>query len=453
MSDLSPRLKPQELIARIEAAQAINQAFAVVCLKMHRTDRLGALSGDALARDVLIHAVSRIRGALRDHDCFSIVSVDEVWCFLPGIGNESFALLTASALRDSLLEPLVLQSADGPFHSVQFRPSLGVVLISDAQIAANTLIRIADQYSDRAVNSEDRIHLEQVQANKLIRSDQEIEAAVREALFSNELEVYFQPQISLRDRRCLSAEALIRLNAGSGQAIRADVIADVCQRGGMMDALTRYIINNVMRNQLMFKSLGIPMQVSVNLSPLTLSNATFPAMLEQASQTWSVPLTDICLEITEGSLVENEHAAIRFMKRLRSMGCEIALDDFGTGYSSFSYLREFPISELKIDKLFITHLIEKDQDRRIVQGLLDLCKAFDLRSVCEGVENLESIEYLTSMGCDRAQGYYYAPALPAEPFIEWVRAFSGDHSDTLDGSDQSELLTSAPDGVSTASSH
>jgi diguanylate cyclase len=419
------RVKPAEFLERVaQSSHHAGQTCAVLSVQLHRTDRLKALAGDASASQTLQQAALRLIQVLRADDLFAIVSHEALWVFLPQVGNESFALLTAQAVRDTLNEPFLLSVQDEVRGSVQMRPSIGIAFLEAAAVPADVALRVADDACKTAQRMEDRINTVCLNAQAVPRSMEDIEAKVRQALFANELEVYFQPQVNLASHRCVSAEALVRLPGPAGAGIHAGMIASVCEERGLMDTLTRYIINNVMRSQMTFKSLGIELPVSVNLSATTLGDATFPMIIEQAAQTWGVSTHMLTLELTEGSIVENEFSAIKFMKRVRSMGCELSLDDFGTGYSSFAYLREFPISELKIDKLFVSHITERDKDRRIVQALLELCRAFDLRSVCEGVENAEGSQLLHKLGCDLGQGYYFSRPMPSSEFMQWVHDFN-----------------------------
>ena len=315
------RVKPAELLQlATRSYQVPGQACALASVQLHRTDRLNALAGDALAAQVLQQAAVRLIQVLRADDVFAIVSHEELWVLLPQVGNESFAMLTAQAIRDALNEPFLITAQEQVHGSVQMRPSIGIAFLQDAAIPAQVALRVADEACKTAERKEDRINTVCLNAQDLPRSMEDIETQVRQALFANELEVYFQPQVNLNNHRCVSAEALVRLPGKAGAGIHAGLIASVCEERGLMDTLTRYIINNVMRSQMTFRSLGFELPVSVNLSATTLGDATFPMIIEQAAQTWGVSTHLLTLELTEGSIVENEFSAIKFMKTVRAMG-------------------------------------------------------------------------------------------------------------------------------------
>jgi EAL domain-containing protein (putative c-di-GMP-specific phosphodiesterase class I) len=129
-------------------------------------------------------------------------------------------------------------------------------------------------------------------------------------------------------------------------------------------------------------------------------------------------------ELTEGSIARNEKTTIEFMHRLHELGCGLSIDDFGTGYSSFSYLRHFPVDELKIDRAFVTHLATDLADRKIAKVLIEIAHTFGLQALAEGVEDAPTVAVLTELGCNAVQGWFYAKAMPADEAIAWVEAFN-----------------------------
>ncbi len=189
----------------------------------------------------------------------------------------------------------------------------------------------------------------------------------------------------------------------------------------MMGQLTQFVLNTSLRHASLWKSQGIDVSVAINLSAVTLLDNSFPALVGQALDTWSVPADRLMLELTESAIVENEAHAIDFMTQLRQHGCRLSIDDFGTGYSSFSYLKQFPLSELKIDQSFVRDIMIDPADRKIVKALVDLAHTFGLQALAEGVENAAALKELAALGCDRAQGYHFAKALDPREFADWFR--------------------------------
>jgi EAL domain-containing protein (putative c-di-GMP-specific phosphodiesterase class I) len=137
--------------------------------------------------------------------------------------------------------------------------------------------------------------------------------------------------------------------------------------------------------------------------------------------TWGSDPAKVTLEITESATIGDPEQSMAVMKRLKQMGLRLSVDDFGTGYSSLSYVKNFPLDELKIDKLFVQHMRQSKGDQQIVRSVIDLAHNFDLSVVAEGVEDAATFKELKRMGCDLAQGYHMSPALPSPTLLEWLK--------------------------------
>ena len=303
-------------------------------------------------------------------------------------------------------------------------PCVGVVILPPGQTDVLEVLHLMEESSVQARRSEARTCIQKVTEEGNLGRRAQLEVELRQALFANELEVYFQPQVDLDSGRCVSAEALIRWTRQNGKPVNAQVIATICEECGLMEQLTRFVLNNALRLQMGLRAKGIDIKIAINLAAQTLADESFPDLVMQSAQTWSVSPSSLVFEITEGSIVENESQAVGFMEKLRSLGCEISIDDFGTGYSSLSYLKKFPLSELKIDRSFVQGLGEDESSIKIVRVLTDLCKTFDLRCVAEGVETEAALNILRKLGCELGQGYFFARAMPTPDFVAWAVRFN-----------------------------
>jgi len=270
---------------------------------------------------------------------------------------------------------------------------------------------------------------------------------LRRNLYSNELEVHFQPQIDLATNQCIAAEALIRWPREHPLQVSPAMIASICDNRGMIGQLTQFVINTVLRQQISWQAQGLDLRIGVNLSANTANDPGFASQVVQACETWGLSPDTLLFELTEDAIVRNETAIIECMRALRNIGCELSIDDFGTGYSSFAYLRQFPVHELKIDRVFIQNLANDRGDQQIVKALIDLSHAFKLRALAEGVDDPAAVHMLRDFGCDRVQGFLYARAMPAGQFVDWVKRFNqGEAMETMtrDG------VTSTDSGASVA---
>jgi EAL domain-containing protein (putative c-di-GMP-specific phosphodiesterase class I) len=236
--------------------------------------------------------------------------------------------------------------------------------------------------------------------------------------------VHFQPQIDLATNQCVSAEALIRWPRDHPLQVTPTLIASICDDRGMIGHLTQFVMNTVLRHQLAWQEQGLDLTIGVNLSARTANDPGFASQVAQACETWGLSPDRLLFELTEDSIVRNEHATIECMRALRNIGCELSIDDFGTGYSSFAYLRQFPVHELKLDRVFIQNLSTDRGSQQIVKALIDLTHAFNLRALAEGVDTPAAVHLLREFGCDRVQGFLYARAMPAEELADWVTRFN-----------------------------
>lgn len=438
-------LSPSALVAHAaeKLSEISDERVALMMIALNRSDRVAALAQDRLARGVLIEAARRVEAVLRPHDRFAICSISEIWVVLSGLSNEAVASLAANAIREALSEPILIER-DGEFvRSVKMGPAIGVVWAKCGTVDdIESLLYAADDARNSALRSEARMHVTEAASHSTKQRKNELEAELRGALLGNEMTVYLQPQVDVSTQRCVSAEALIRWTRSNGEAVNPQLIAELCEEFGLIDALTRFVMNTSLRAITEFDAQGIQIDIGINLAAPTLSDANFPEEIEQAALTWSVSPSRLTFELTESSIVKNEQAGIEFMHRLRDLGCALSIDDFGTGYSSLSYLREFPLSELKIDRAFVMQLASNRSDQQIVKATIELAHSFGLRCVAEGVEDAAALEILKNLGCDVAQGYLVSKPMPIEQFSIWYKKWQLDAMHRL--AEQSPAGSSSP---------
>jgi EAL domain-containing protein (putative c-di-GMP-specific phosphodiesterase class I) len=186
-----------------------------------------------------------------------------------------------------------------------------------------------------------------------------------------------------------------------------------------MDALTRLVLNTALRHAATFDQQGAQLDLAVNLSPSMMADGALPDRVAQVLATWRLPPGRLVFEVTEDSIVRDGEATLGVMRRLHALGTRLSIDDFGTGHSSFARMRDMPLAELKIDRLFIAGMTARRDDMQLVRSVIDLAHNFDLRVVAEGVEDAVTFAMLRGMGCDAVQGYYCARPMAAEELLRW----------------------------------
>jgi EAL domain-containing protein (putative c-di-GMP-specific phosphodiesterase class I)/GGDEF domain-containing protein len=414
-----------ERYARQRCADRRDQRIAMLAVGLERSDRMRALGRRDDAMRVLATLLDRIDAALRPDDRFAVVAVDEVWVLLADAPAESIVRLAASSLRERIDAGYDGRLDDGTPVRVTVATTIGGAFVDDATVPMSHLVEVAGRALAEAHGAEDRIAILGISADSRRLARVSLETRLRRALEANELEIWYQPQVTLGSLRCDSLEALVRWSQpGGAMAVSPALLVSICEDSGMIGELTRFNLNTVLRMLMGWKARGLAPRVGINLSALTLADASFPAQVSQACETWGVPPSQLLFELTESSLARNEGRTIDFMHRLRALGCGLSIDDFGTGYSSFSYLRQFPVDELKIDRAFVRRLATDAADRRIVKVLVEIAHAFGLRALAEGIEDAESVAVLVELGCDAVQGWQFSRALPADDVPDWIERFN-----------------------------
>ena len=242
------------------------------------------------------------------------------------------------------------------------------------------------------------------------------------ALSEQRLHMLYQPKIALADGTLQRVEALVRWDDPQFGVIEPSRFVPLAERHGLIDQLTQWGLRTTLRQWLKWRDEGLDTCVAFNISALSLQHLDFPDLVERMCRALEVPTDRLVLELTEGAT----QPLIKLMDtltRFRIKGVGLAIDDFGTGYSSLMQLRQLPFTEVKIDRLFIEDAPGSADSRLIVKSMIDLAHGLGLTATAEGVETVEQLLLLRSMGCDVAQGYLIAPPLEPDSLADWRKRF------------------------------
>jgi EAL domain-containing protein (putative c-di-GMP-specific phosphodiesterase class I) len=240
-----------------------------------------------------------------------------------------------------------------------------------------------------------------------------LETALRRALERDEFELYYQPQVALATGRITRLEALIRWNRpGSGVVEPKDFIP-LAEEIGTIVPMGEWVLRTACTQLRDWRARGFTsLGIAVNLSPRQFQHERLTAMVESAIEESDIPPQALELEITESLSMRDSDLTVGRLSHFRAMGIRVSLDDFGSGYSSLSHLRLLPIDTVKIDRSFITDLRDGAAEKTIVQAIVTMAQALELRVVAEGVETADQQRILTELGCDEIQGYIFSRPLP-----------------------------------------
>ncbi len=243
------------------------------------------------------------------------------------------------------------------------------------------------------------------------------ETPTREAVDRGELALVYQPIVSLHPARAFHVEALVRWDHPTRGRIGPSAFIPEAERDGMIVPIGTWVLERAcheIADWWAAHPFGPALRVSVNLSPHQLADAGLPQMLARTMADSAVPAGSLCLEVTEGAVMDQPDAALRTLQQLRLLGAHIAIDDFGTGYSSLSYLKRLPVDWLKVDRSFVEGVDRDASDEAIVHAIVGMARSLDLTVVAEGVERAGQLAVLRSLGCDMAQGFYFSKPVTVE---------------------------------------
>ena len=247
-----------------------------------------------------------------------------------------------------------------------------------------------------------------------VASRHDLENALRHAVTRNELFLVYQPRIDLRTGALVGFEALVRWQRPGERTVLPEEFIPIAEALGLINSIGGWVLDSAVR-QLESWNLLFPdrqsINLSINVSARQLNQPGLVEHLDELMQTCEVTAQQIVLELTETFLVKDPEIAVLRLEELRRLGVGVAVDDFGTGYSSLAYLRQFPLDSLKIDKSFVKNLGVPGEDTSVVAAMIALGHALGHRVTAEGVETAEQMTTLLNLGCDEAQGYYFARPL------------------------------------------
>ncbi|MBP2703330.1 EAL domain-containing protein [Microbispora sp. RL4-1S] len=407
------------LILRTEEALAEargDERVGLLLLDLDRfkevNDTLGHPVGDRLLQLV----AHRLTHSVRPGDVVARLGGDEFAVLLPSIRDAHAAKEVASRLRVALTEPVRLEGM-----TFDLDASIGIALYPDHAPDFELLLQRSDVAMYLA--KEGRTGVEFYLPAKDRNSPERLSLLgdLRRAIDADELDLHYQPKVSLEDGRVESVEALLRwCHATRGPVSPVDFIP-LAEQSYLMRELTRHVIQRALRQAARWWHAGIRVPISVNISARDLLDSGLRDQLETGLARLELPAEAIQLEVTERILMTDQAYSADTIRTLAGLGIQLSLDDFGTGYSSLVRLQRLPVAEVKIDASFVRRLVESSDDERIVRSIIDLVRSLGLRSVAEGVESHEIATRLREMGCHAGQGWWLAMPMPADEATTWLR--------------------------------
>ncbi|HNU66640.1 MAG TPA: GGDEF domain-containing protein [Methylotenera sp.] len=314
------------------------------------------------------------------------------------------------------------------------KPIFGGICSLEEPISALSLFDNAKLALHHALVNDSRIEIYDKVISNMHQKAHQLEEAIITALQHNELEMYFQPIVTLPNaenpvERCVSAELLLRWISEEWPSVSPFRLIETIYKKGFGKVFIRWLINSACRHCAeLLSNHQRNVLLTINLCTTDLLDEDLPELLSQSIALWEIPAENLVMEITETDILANEEKVSQVLDQIVSLGCRLALDDFGTGYSSMARLRNMPVDLVKIDQSFVRNIATSNQDKEIVVSILKLAHSLGKEVVAEGVEDPACLQLLRMMKCDKIQGYYYSKPLPFEAFATWLAAFEATHS-------------------------
>lgn len=356
---------------------------------------------------------------------------------LARVGQSEFALLltgtdAAAASREANRALAALRApAQLPPIGVDIAATIGIAVGGRRSDDAERLLQAAKLAAYDARGHAQLVLLAHPDLDRQWRDRLTMAADLRAAIDARQLRVYIQPQLDLRTGAICAMEALARWHRPPDGEVSPARFIGLAEKTGLIRPLTYAILEGVCELAKAHAGVGLVMPIAVNISARNLHDPEFVGRMADLLERWPLPPDCLHLELTETAVMHDPVHSLKALQTLRGLGLAIYLDDFGTGYSSMAYLRELPLSGLKIDRAFTSGLAQP-ATRRIVQAMIDLGHALDLKVVAEGVEDDVTVATLIELGCDIAQGYRIARPMPGGDMRQWVadwgRRRAGDKS-------------------------
>ena len=403
----------------ISIASRQREKLAILFLDFDHFKNINDTLGHAIGDELLVEIAKRLKVLVREEDTVSRQGGDEFVIVLPNVKVDGAAHV-AKKLLQAVELPITIKG-----HELVITASIGIAMYPDDGNDLETLFKSADAAMYLAKQN-GRNNYCFFTAEIQARSSRilSLENALRYAYTRGELTLHYQPQIELESGKIVGIEALLRWTHPEFGSVSPNEFIPIAEESGQILLLGEWVLRTAAMRMKQWINMGFPpMSVAVNLSAVQFHHENLSRLVQTIIDEVQLPPWYLELELTEGVAAQNPLKAIEIMNDLFEKGIRLAIDDFGTGYSSLSYLKRFKVYKLKIDQSFIRDIGLDVGDKAIVQTIIALAKSLGLKTIAEGVETKEQLDFLRENGCDEVQGYYFSKPLSVDDFENYIRNY------------------------------
>jgi len=411
LTSLPNRLLFNDRITQVFAhARRNRQKFALLFLDLDRFKQINDTLGHAMGDLVLQQVSQRILECLRAEDTLCRFGGDEFALLLPNVEDKPNVAAVAEKIIKAVRQPFHVKE-----HELFLSLSIGVAMYPTAGETTESLLQSADiaMYHVKANGKDSYCFYSDAMAG----TDSTFLSVERDlylALEKNQFEVFFQPKVEPSSHAVVGMEALLRWRHPEKGLIYPGDFIWIAEESKLIVPIGEWVLQAICQELLRWKRRGLPeLKISVNISPIQLEQEDFVQNFIGILQQFGLSASIFELEITEQGLLKRQSDIVKNLRQLKEYGFSVAIDDFGRGYSSLSYLQNFPVNTLKIDRSFVREIEDGQSESCVVDAIAMMAKGLNLHMVAEGVENLLQLDYLRNLGCNEVQGHLYGKALSA----------------------------------------
>jgi diguanylate cyclase (GGDEF)-like protein len=392
------------------------ESLAMMHVGLDRFKTINDSLGFAVGNRVLQDVARRLREAVPATDTVCRLGADEFALLLRGVDGAQLADL-AERLRNLLAKELKI---DG--YALSSYASIGISVFPDDGSTFESLLKAAEVAMHQAKESgRNCFRFFKGEMDEAATERLELESAIRHAIGNHQLVLEYQPQIELDTEALYGVEALVRWEHPRWGRVAPERFIPLSEECGLVNDIDAWVLDEACRQLAAWDAEGTPIPaIAVNVSATDFQHGAVPRRVADALARHGLNADRLVLEITETLMMKHSDETQIAFANLRAAGVRIAVDDFGTGYSSLGYLKRFPVTELKLDRSFVSDLEDNRGDQTVATAVIRIGQSLGLAVVAEGVESAAQLEFLRDAGCDVAQGYFFGKPMPADALAAWV---------------------------------
>ena len=397
---------------------ASQRAMAMLLLDLDRFKEINDTVGHHHGDLVLAMIGPRLQAVCAERSAtVARLGGDEFAVLVETNGHADDVMSLSRELLNSLRKPCVAKGIETIVDA-----SVGIALYPEHGRDSHDLLRAADVAMYEAKRRSIGVKLYEEEIDEYSRQRLSLATELAQAVIQDQLLLHYQPKISIATGEVEGFEALVRWQHPDRGLLYPGAFMDLVEIGEVIHPFTQAVIEIAVRDKKRLHQLGYRQPVAINLSARSLRDAECVEKLDATLRRHHLPAGEVAMELTESSVMHDPERAIAILNNFKHLGVSIAIDDFGTGYSSLTYLRQLPVSALKIDRSFVIEMLTSSQDAAIVRSTIALAHSLELKTIAEGVENEQTLAFLQAMNCDQAQGYGICRPQPLEQLVDWLKA-------------------------------